>query len=114
MDRKIEPKYEVLEQTDNGVLVELDIEEDLEYFKGHFDDAPILAGIVQLDWAVKLSRRYFKVVGHVSSVNALKFKNLIVPGTKIQLRLQYKSQTSFEYSYFMGEKVFSSGRITLE
>ena len=48
------PEVAVLTQTETSVSLALTIAADLDYFRGHFPNAPILAGVVQLDWAVKI------------------------------------------------------------
>ena len=37
-----------------------DISADLHWFEGHFPDAPVLAGVVQLHWAVGVSMTLYQ------------------------------------------------------
>lgn len=73
-------------------LASLDIHERLSVFKGHFDRAPILPGVAQLDWALMLGRACFELPAHFVRLEALKFVNPVVPGTTLYVSLQRKSK----------------------
>ena len=41
--------------------IALHVPRDLDYFAGHFPGAPVLPGVVQIQWALELARRYLGV-----------------------------------------------------
>ncbi|MDX9843052.1 MAG: AMP-binding protein [Aquabacterium sp.] len=73
-------------------LASLDIHERLSVFKGHFDRAPILPGVAQLDWALMLGRASFDLPPHFVRLEALKFVNPVTPGTTLYVSLQRKTK----------------------
>ncbi len=104
------------------VICEADVPEDLYYFDGHFPGAPVLPGVVQLDWAMALGRKYFDLPPHFHGINALKFQHMIRPGARVTLELThamtqdlYKQTLHFRYvsaagQHASGRAVFSSTR----
>ncbi|GIC76885.1 hypothetical protein [Moritella sp. F3] len=101
---------------DCAVLI-LHIPTDLDYFKGHFDQAPILAGVVQLHWAAEFAQQYLDIAAtDVMDIQVLKFQEMILPGHEVVLTLTKKSTEKVLFSYQStmanGEvKSHSSGRL---
>ena len=86
---------EVLAENADNDLVELQlhIPSDLDYFQGHFPNAPILAGVVQLHWAVEYCKQMFSLTElEVKNIEVLKFQVVIIPGQKLNLALTRKQQ----------------------
>jgi hypothetical protein len=72
---------------------------ELGYFRGHFRDQPILAGVVQIQRiALKQARKRWPDLGAVERVTRVKFKRLVTPGEVLTLTLSRKSeqQVSFQ------------------
>nr|WP_320165545.1 AMP-binding protein [uncultured Methylophaga sp.] len=88
------------------------IPEELLYFDGHFQQQAILPGVVQLHWAAKLGQKYLNISGHFHRLEAIKFQQLILPGSVVSLSLSYdhsKQKLSFSFSSEKG--VHSSGKV---
>ena len=98
-------------QQENQCILTLDLPADLLYFQGHFPDQPILAGVVQLNWAVEFARQYLKVEGDVISVEVLKFQQVILPSTTVQLSLELKTDGKFLFAYSSSLGKHASGRV---
>ena len=79
-----------------------------DFFKGHFDGFPILAGVVQLLFASKLVQNTFNIDCSVGQIKRIKFKNVIRPDEIINLKFE-KVKDNFVFTYYNGEKIFSSG-----
>jgi len=97
------------------VLLEMIAPASLLYFDGHFDVAPILPGVVQVDWAVHYGREYFTLPARFKGINALKFQQVIQPEMPVQLELIHdtaKNSLNFRYMSAVGQH--ASGRIMLE
>jgi 3-hydroxymyristoyl/3-hydroxydecanoyl-(acyl carrier protein) dehydratase len=61
---------------------------DLVYFQGHFDGMPVLPAVVQMDGLVlRQIDRLWPDLGAPRQVLRLKFKRLIGPGDRLELRL---------------------------
>lgn len=101
--------------TDDAVELTLWIPAGLPYFKGHFPNVPILAGVVQLHWAVQFAKQKLSLSAtDVKNVEVLKFKVVIVPDQKLVLTLTKKTNEKFLFSYQSEKGQHASGRIVLE
>ncbi|SFI10801.1 Acyl-coenzyme A synthetase/AMP-(fatty) acid ligase [Collimonas sp. OK307] len=107
------PHVRLLEQETDRVLLELTVPADLLYFNGHFDGAPILPGVVQLDWAISYGRQYFPLAPHFLGMLGLKFQRVILPGAVVQLELLHDTQkSSLAFRMMSATGPHASGRIT--
>jgi 3-hydroxymyristoyl/3-hydroxydecanoyl-(acyl carrier protein) dehydratase len=113
--RPTEPEVLAREAGDNTLTLRLRPPKDLLYFDGHFDQGPVLAGVVQINWAISFARRQFEIDGSFQRIEALKFHRVIMAGQEIELALSYdrnRGRLGFNYAG-AGEKL-SSGRIMFE
>lgn len=108
---RILPTINAVEQCNDKVILGLIINADLRCFKGHFDDAAIVPGVVQLDWAIIFAREYLAMHGDVLNVSVLKFQKLLLPTMEVQLEIIKKSPTKLTFCYYMGGEKFSSARV---
>lgn len=108
---------EVLEQveTDGEWSLQLSVPPDLAYFSGHFPKAPVLPGVVQVEWALNLGRHLLKLPGKFAGMEVLKFQQLVRPGDEVQLHLRFDPERGKLYfAYRNDTATCSSGRIILE
>lgn len=104
------------DQGDGTVTLDLAIPAELEHFRGHFPQLPLLPGVVQLDWAIREGMRLFGPFGPFRGLQALKFQRPIFPGTRIRLeisRLNGKPGVGFRYDsdegrHASGQALFES------
>jgi 3-hydroxymyristoyl/3-hydroxydecanoyl-(acyl carrier protein) dehydratase len=95
----------------DGASAELTL---VEYFEGHFAGAPIVAGVVQVKWAVELAGRYLGTTGRFAGFEALKFQQVMQPDQAVALTLRWAAADGkLHFSYSSGELRFGSGRILL-
>ena len=98
--------------------LQLHVPHDHPRFAGHFPGLPILPGVVQLDWAVRLARRLIPgLADHppCHSVEQLKFQAVVTPGTTLQLVLHWNPDDHLlNFTFTHGERVCSSGRLRFE
>lgn len=107
------PTITQVEQETDKVVLSLTIDAELRCFKGHFDDAAIVPGVVQLDWAVTFAKSYLAMQGDVQDVSVLKFQNLLLPNTKVKLEIVKKSSAKFTFNYTAADEKYSSARVEL-
>ncbi|OLF56168.1 acyl-CoA synthetase family protein [Pseudomonas chlororaphis] len=108
---------EVLEQleTEGEWSLQLAIPPDLAYFSGHFPQAPVLPGVVQVDWALALGQQLLALPGRFAGMEVLKFQQLVRPGDQVQLHLRFDAERGKLYfAYRNATAACSSGRILLE
>lgn len=107
---------EVLEQveTDGEWSLRLVVPPDLAYFSGHFPTAPVLPGVVQVDWALSLGHQLLDLPPRFVGMEVLKFQQLVRPGDDIQLHLRFdRERGKLYFAYRNATAACSSGRIVL-
>ncbi len=92
----------------------IDVQADLKAFRGHFPEHPILPGVVQIDWAVRLAELHLNITGLSARDFQVKYRNIIRPGTPLSLILEIdRVKNRLSFTYQSGEVVMSSGQIKL-
>ena len=94
-------------------VLSLRLPKDLFYFDGHFPGAPILPGVVQIDWAVHYAKEQLGLEGSFLKIEALKFHQVLAAGDAAELVLAYdaeKGRLKFEYRSARGRH--SSGSLS--
>ena len=108
------PQMRELEREAQRVLLEITAPASLLYFDGHFDVAPILPGVVQVDWAIHYGRQYFDLPAQFKGINALKFQQVIQPDNPVQLELLHDAvKGSLQFRYVSEAGQHASGRVML-
>ncbi len=87
------------ETTENTLSITFVAPGDLEYFKGHFTNEPVLAGVVQVHWATQQAIEYFKITSVLNSVDKLKFKHFIFPDKTVLLELKNTKPGQITFRY---------------
>lgn len=96
----------------DGVVLALRIPETLAYFKGHFDEIAVVPGVVQIQWAVHYARQCLGLNLVFSHMEAVKFKDLLLPGQLTELHLRCPDAgRKLEFCYRSESSEYSSGRI---
>ncbi|MCB1582391.1 MAG: hypothetical protein R3E90_10895 [Marinicella sp.] len=98
------PVYTILEKqlaTEQPSLrLVLELDPELDFFDGHFEQVPILPAVAQLYIVNKLANQYFLINKGFCGLRQLKFMSPIQPKDPAQLHIQYnplKEQLSFFY-----------------
>ncbi|MBU2885710.1 hypothetical protein KO507_08045 [Gilvimarinus agarilyticus] len=100
------PEIQVLDQGDNSIELGIELREDLPCFAGHFTDLPVLAGVVQIGWALQLAERFFACRFDCRGQVSNKFQQLVRPPVSLMLSLQYRpeaQQLKFRYRNALGD-----------
>ncbi|SCZ35948.1 MULTISPECIES: acyl-CoA synthetase family protein [unclassified Pseudomonas] len=101
-------------ETDGEWSLQLVVPPDLAYFSGHFPTAPVLPGVVQVDWALSLGRQLLDLPPRFVGMEVLKFQQLVRPGDDIQLHLRFdRERGKLYFAYRNDTAACSSGRIVL-
>ncbi len=93
-----------------GATYRLRVPAALEHFRGHFPGFPILPGVVQLDWAVRLGREHFPGLDESRGIDNFKCQALVFPGTELELELR-RDATGLHFRFFDARRTYSSGKI---
>lgn len=110
------PHAQLLERSAEGetprLLLELRVPADLFYFDGHFTGAPLLPGVVQVEWALHFARLYLDLPAQFRAMHALKFQQPVLPERPVRLALDYDaSKASLQFRYLSDAGQHASGRI---
>lgn len=106
------PEILAHETLDDGVMLTLRIPPNLTYFNGHFEQIPIVPGVVQIQWAVHFAKAYLGLHKVFSHMEAVKFKELLLAGQPLQLSLRYHPMAGkLAFRYHSETAEYSSGRI---
>lgn len=106
------PAVHVVQSSATDTTFELYVSPHLAVFDGHFPESPVLAGVVQVDWAIVLARKYMGVRAEFDRLEAVKFLRVYQPGALLTLQLQWKPERSLlVFRYDSGNTAHSSGRI---
>lgn len=94
-------------------LIELSlfIPHTIKYFDGHFPKHPVLPGVVQVDWVLYFIEKYLNIQNvKVSGVDQLKFTQVILPDSNIDVKIQLE-ENKITFQYYKDKVSFSSGKI---
>ncbi|GFZ96415.1 hypothetical protein [Dyella caseinilytica] len=99
-------------QHDGVWTLTLHVPVDLVYFLGHFPQAPVVPGVVQIGWALALAATRLGTPSRCTAMEALKFQHLLRPGERADLTLHHDTvRDKLHFAYRHGDKAFSSGRL---
>ncbi|MGB9098693.1 3-hydroxyacyl-ACP dehydratase FabZ family protein [Erwinia sp.] len=106
------------QQQADKVELELKVEADLFWFRGHFPTQPILPGVAQLDWVMHYGLSLLAPGKQFSAIENIKFQQPILPGKTLKLTLSWqeaKNWLLFDYQILGDEQPqrASSGKISL-
>jgi len=111
---------EVRDATRDGkaVTLRLFVPRTLGYFDGHFPGCPILPGVLQIDWAVRLAREHFGQLSAQLSdrlsesygVDGFKCRAPVLPESELVLRLEC-DPGRLRFAYADRTRTVSSGTV---
>ena len=97
------------------VVLHLHVPDNLDYFEGHFPGLPVLPGVVQLHWAVRLAAEHLGEACKGSRIDQLKFLAIVHPGSDLTLTLRLdRNAGTLHFTYAGSTQAYSSGRISIE
>ncbi|MGC3874755.1 AMP-binding protein [Halomonas sp. GXIMD04776] len=99
---------------DERCQVSLEVPERLLYLKGHFDEQPIVPGVVLVQWSVELAREHLQLRGAFQRLERIKFPQLLLPGERITLILaQSRSEQGIRLSFTLQGRqgIHAAGKI---
>lgn len=92
----------------------LSLPRDAEVFQGHFPNFPVLPGVVQIDWVMRLAEQCFQIARPATEDFQVKFSRIIGPETDLVLILQFDpAHQRLTFEYRVGDQVMSSGRVVI-
>ena len=101
------------------VQLHLRMQPELVFFRGHFDELPVLPGVVQVHWVEHYARLMFgaRLASRevFSRLEVVKFQDLIRPGRDVCMTITLQSDRSrIVFRLHDGDSAFSSGRMVFD
>lgn len=94
----------------HSLIAELDLQPEQSCFAGHFDGWPVLAGVVQVDWVIRLAQQQLGCEQPFLGLRSIKFQQLIRPPRRVSLSIDYDpAQGLIRFSYRQEEQILSGG-----
>lgn len=94
--------------------LELRVPEDLAFLEGHYPGQPLVAGVVQVHFAMSALEELLGAPPRLARLEALKFREPLLPGQEVRLFVRVADDGArFEFALFdlsRPERAFSSGR----
>jgi len=119
-DEGLVTEPELLEERRSADRLEraLRVPADLAFLEGHFPGFPVVPGVVQLRWALRLAAELLGREPRLAGVEALKFRELLRPGDAFRAAVVLStSREAFEFRLWSDDpassRVFSTGRCLL-
>jgi 3-hydroxymyristoyl/3-hydroxydecanoyl-(acyl carrier protein) dehydratase len=90
---------------------------ELLCFDGHFPQAPVLPGVMQIAWALAMAAPRLGTSTQCRDMKGLKFQRLLHPGDRVELSLHVDQDATatrddvLHFSYRLGGAHCSSGRL---
>ncbi len=114
MIKSVLPEIRTTTSSENKVEFQLFISAELDFFKGHFPEQPVLPGVTQLDWAVQLACQHFNYQVDIAQLEVLKFQQILLPNSLVTLTIEHKpAKKKLTFQYHQGDMRFASGRIVI-
>jgi len=107
---------EIIAERGDRRRIELDLRvpDDLHCLTGHFPGMPIVPGVMQVDWSVRLARTRLALQGRFSRAENLKFQSIVWPKARLTLGLELASATRLAFRYFAESRNYSTGMLVFD
>lgn len=91
------------------------LDKSSSYFKGHFDNYPILAGVYHIELVANLLKDNLGSDLHISKIIRTKFCKKVLPGTKINISAKMiDDEIKWHIKEFSTDLLLSHGKFTIE
>jgi len=117
----------IIELSDKHVVGIKNVTHDEYFFKGHFPNNPVMPGVLQLEamaqaggiLALSLVDQSIKWDTYFMKIDKAKFKNMVVPGDTLILKLELLSPIrrgvcQMQGTAYVGNKIVSEGELTAQ
>ena len=111
-ERPRAPIVHQVERQGDTLALHLEVPLDLAHFSGHFANAPVLPGVLQIGWAIDLARHHLDFPPAFAGMEVIKFQRLLRPGDTALLELRFDdARGKLYFGYRANGEPNSSGRI---
>ncbi len=105
------PNWQLTEQSEQEWHFSGSVPLDLRYFSGHFADFPLVAGVVQVQWAMELAAQFDWGKAPIIQLENVKYQQFIRPNDVVHLHLKWdSSKHKIHFNLSVNDKTCASGR----
>ncbi len=106
---------EVLEQLRESDVLEraCRVPRDLDCFAGHFPGAPLVPGVLQLDWAMELGAELLNESPRIAEIESLKFPAPLGPGDSFRILVRVVAKSRVDFRIWGEDREYARGRVRL-
>ena len=109
-ERQALPPFAAATRSAREMVLTLSLRDCEQAFDGHFPQLPILPGVTQIDWALRLAQRYFPIAGRFSGLRQLKFHRILRPADDVSLTLCFSPEKQeVRFTYALANEMCSQG-----
>jgi predicted hotdog family 3-hydroxylacyl-ACP dehydratase/3-hydroxymyristoyl/3-hydroxydecanoyl-(acyl carrier protein) dehydratase len=101
-----------VERSGAGLRARGQLPQSSPWFEGHFPGEPVLPAVVQLVWVLALAERELGLSAAPSALEALKFREPLLPDQPFELRLERKQSLTFALE--SEGRALASGRLRFD
>ncbi|AUX62095.1 AMP-binding protein [Simonsiella muelleri] len=110
-----QPNWQLISQNENEWQFSGSVPINLRYFMGHFDEFPLVAGVVQIQWAMDLARQFDWGNLPIVQMENLKYQQFIRPNDTVIVSLRWDAEKCKAYfSLSVDGKMCASGRAVFQ
>lgn len=99
LDRKLD---------NNLITYKIFFNKSCNFFKGHFEQVKIVAGVVQLYYAKEFANIHFNLSINEGQMKRIKFSNVILADSIVYLNLEY-DEKHVNFKFYNNDKIYSQG-----
>jgi acyl-CoA synthetase (AMP-forming)/AMP-acid ligase II/3-hydroxymyristoyl/3-hydroxydecanoyl-(acyl carrier protein) dehydratase len=106
---------EVLEQLRESNVLERGcrVPRDLGCFPGHFPGAPVVPGVLQLDWVMELATELLNESPRIAEIESLKFSAPLRPGDSFRILVRVVAKSRVDFRIWGESGAYARGRVRL-
>ena len=109
----LDDRPEMLQETRKGDTLErwCRVPSNLACLPGHFPDFPVVPGVLQVDWAMRLATDLLGAEPHVEEFESLKFRAPLRPGDHFRIRVRAAPGDRIEFKLWSHDAEYARGRV---
>jgi len=104
------PDATICDTGDGSYVLQIDLQPEQPWFAGHFPQQGVLAGVIQVHWAMSFARQLELWGDGMPELGRVKFKSVVLPPAVIELSLVRKTD-GFRFRFTSGDMLHSEGNV---